>query len=574
MPNDIYDPLTEYVNVFRDRFKEVAETTFTELADEANVDIEANRETCRRLYETEDRLSDLKDSRGSWLFWCVLLWVGVVACSVLGFVYAKDIDPPVVLAGVTAIFSVIIYLCFRVHPKLSSLKEESKRLSEEAAKLKNEAWQQMYPLNRLYDWDVFARMMSKTVPRLEFDPYFTTQRLEDLTKSYNWNGTFNDERSVLYSHSGLINGNPFVICRTKMMMMGSKTYYGYKTITWMTKERGSDGKYHSVTHSQVLTASVTAPYPVYYENTRLIYGNTAAPDLIFHRRKSGLATKKDSLSFKLKRRSLRRKARDLDNADFAMMTNEDFEVMFNTSDRNSNQQFSLLFTNLAQESMMRLLEDEDVGYGDDFDFDKERMINIIFSEHLQTLSLDMNPNQYGSFDFDKAKKGFVDINAGHFRAIYFAFAPLLCVPMYQQIRPLSAIYGREMRQHSSFWEHEALANFWGKDKFRHPECVTDCILKTKQESDGTTVTVYAYGYRSIPRVSHISQFGGDGRFHDVPVFWDEYIPVTGSGKMMIKEDNDFNDDSITQTERLNHIAEVLDKNGLAIYRRHIASKVL
>ena len=65
-------------------------------------------------------------------------------------------------------------------------------------------------------------MMSKTVPRLEFDPYFTTQRLADLRKSYGWDDSFNAERSVVYSHSGLINGNPFVICRTRKMEMGTK----------------------------------------------------------------------------------------------------------------------------------------------------------------------------------------------------------------------------------------------------------------------------------------------------------------------------------------------------------------
>lgn len=30
--------------------------------------------------------------------------------------------------------------------------------------------------NRMYDWDILTRMMTRTVPRLEFDPYFTTQR--------------------------------------------------------------------------------------------------------------------------------------------------------------------------------------------------------------------------------------------------------------------------------------------------------------------------------------------------------------------------------------------------------------
>lgn len=60
MLKDIYDPLTEYINVFRDRFKVVSEETFAELAAEANVNIEANHETCRQLYATEDVLSSVK----------------------------------------------------------------------------------------------------------------------------------------------------------------------------------------------------------------------------------------------------------------------------------------------------------------------------------------------------------------------------------------------------------------------------------------------------------------------------------------------------------------------------------
>ena len=54
MTNDIYDPLDEYVNTFRPKFERVARETFAELAKEAQVDVEANHETCSRLYDTED----------------------------------------------------------------------------------------------------------------------------------------------------------------------------------------------------------------------------------------------------------------------------------------------------------------------------------------------------------------------------------------------------------------------------------------------------------------------------------------------------------------------------------------
>lgn len=576
MLKDVYDPLTEYVNVFHKRFRDVAKKTFAELAEEAHVDVEANRATCSQLYATEDFLSSVKSRIRWWTATCVLSWIAAVGGIILLFVKGRDMDSWLFVLIGLVVLSAIPFLFMKVYPMLKSLKSERSDLSETLEGLKKEAWGQMFPLNRLYDWDVLTRMMTQTVPRLEFDPYFTMQRLVDLQRTYGWDGSFNAGRSVLYSHSGLINGNPFVICRTRKMHMRTKVYYGTKQIHWTTRERGANGRYETVHHSETLTASVTAPFPMYFEKTRLIYGNTAAPDLVFSRKQNGLAGNEDSLSFKWKRRQLRKKARDLDDSDFAMMTNEDFEVAFNTSDRNNNQQFALLFTPLAQESMMKLLEDEEVGFGDDFDFYKNRMINTIIPDHIQELDLDLNPAQYRHFDYDRAEKEFYYRNAHYFRAIYFSLAPLLCVPMYQQIRPREAIYGRNMQRHSAFWEHEALANFWGQDKFKHPSCVTDCILKTEQRklnADDSVLTVYAYGYRVVRRVTHISKWGRDGRSHDVPVYWDEYLPVTGTGEIYMTEDNHFDDTSITHRERLSHIRNVLDQTHLNLYRRHIASRI-
>ena len=67
--------------------------------------------------------------------------------------------------------------------------------------------------------------------------------------------------------------------------------------------------------------------------------------------------------------------------------------------------------------------------------------------------------------------------------------------MYQQIRPLEAIYGRGTLKRSSFWEDESLANFWGEDRFKHPSRVTHSILKTEKREAGngdSVITVYAY----------------------------------------------------------------------------------
>ena len=576
MVEDIYDPLDEYVNTFAPRFRQVAKDTFAQLSKEAGVDINANRQTCKQLYKAQGDLKSVKSKLCWTIFLCVVMWGGAIGGGIAIYNMYDSFESWEIVLIAIGIATALLLLFWKIQPLIKRLKSERNGLIEKTTKLEKEAWQQMAPLNRLYDWDILTRMMTQTVPKLEFDPYFTTQRLADLQEVYGWDGTFNQERSVIYSHSGLINGNPFVLCRTRKMEMGTKTYYGHKTIYWTTRERGSDGKMHTVRHSETLTASVTAPYPGYYEKTRLIYGNTAAPDLKFCRKQSGLANCEGSLSYRWQRRKLRKKSRDLTNNDFAMMTNEEFEVAFDTSNRNSNQQYALLFTPLAQANMLKLLKDNSASYGDDFDFEKNCMINTILPDHIQSIDLDMNPHQYQNFDYDKAEKDFYDINAQYFRAIYFCFAPLLCVPMYQQIRSQENIYGRDMQRHSAFWEHEALANFWGQDHFKHPQCVTDCILKTKKEQtsgDSSSVTVYAYGYRVEQRISYITKWGGDGRTHKVPVYWDEYLPVTGKRRMDIAEDNHYDDAKANQHQRIAHVTEVLKDSGMDVYRRHIVSKL-
>lgn len=576
MVEDIYDPLDEYVNTFAPRFRQVAKDTFAQLSKEAGVDINANRQTCKQLYKAQGDLKSVKSKLCWTIFLCVVMWGGAIGGGIAIFNMYDSFEPWEIVLIAIGIATALLLLFWKIQPLIKRLKSERNGLIEKTTKLEKEAWQQMAPLNRLYDWDILTHMMTQTVPKLEFDSYFTTQRLADLQEVYGWDGTFNQERSVIYSHSGLINGNPFVLCRTRKMEMGTKTYYGHKTIYWTTRERGSDGKMHTVRHSETLTASVTAPYPGYYEKTRLIYGNTAAPDLKFYRKQSGLANCEGSLSYRWQRRKLRKKSRDLTNNDFAMMTNEEFEVAFDTSNRNSNQQYALLFTPLAQANMLKLLKDNSASYGDDFDFEKNCMINTILPDHIQSIDLDMNPHQYQNFDYDKAEKDFYDINAQYFRAIYFCFAPLLCVPMYQQIRSQENIYGRDMQRHSAFWEHEALANFWGQDHFKHPQCVTDCILKTKKEQtsgDSSSVTVYAYGYRVEQRISYITKWGGDGRTHKVPVYWDEYLPVTGKRRMDIAEDYHYDDAKANQHQRIAHVTEVLKDSGMDVYRRHIVSKL-
>ena len=72
MVEDIYDLLNEYISTFKDNFKKLADETFNALADEAQVDVEANRETCRQIYTGEKQLTDVSGRITMWTILCFL----------------------------------------------------------------------------------------------------------------------------------------------------------------------------------------------------------------------------------------------------------------------------------------------------------------------------------------------------------------------------------------------------------------------------------------------------------------------------------------------------------------------
>lgn len=575
MIEDILSPVEQFP-AFKEKFREIAEKTFEDLTSASGIDPEANRKLCHDIQDLKSSNEKTASVLRWWTVLCVFMWIVAAVCVIIcvsrGF-HAGWIIPTACIVGAVAM---LVLLFWKIHPIIKKYKTIKNEQEEQIKQMEQEAWDMMAPLNRLYDWDVFNRMMSQAVPRLEFDPYFTNQRLADLINSYGWDENFSKERSVVCSHSGLINGNPFVIARTRKMEWGTKEYKGELTVKWTTVTIDSEGRKHTQHHSETLRASVHKPYPEYYERTRLIYGNTAAPDLNFTRDINDDKLEVGSRAFKRKLKDIEKFSRDLKN-DFAMATNEEFEVLFTTTNRNNNQQYFLLFTPLAQENMIKVIRDTEHGYGDDFQFMKHRKLNTLTTGHMQDLPLDMDPRRFWSSSYDEAKQTFIMTTCENFRALYFGFAPLLSIPMYQQIRPVSAIYGTDMPRQSSYWEHESLANYWGEDKFAAPECATHSILKTSEtrKADGTVeVQVRAHGYRIQPRVDYISKYCSDGNYYDVPVHWDEYLPVMGTGSFEMKEDTVDERPDMDPVTRLQEITEKLDAFGEnSIFRRHITSRL-
>ncbi len=541
MIEDVYEPLARYRDEFRQKFAKLAREKFKELTDRSGIDVRANRALVaeiRHLQRQADSAGTKKTCYGC------LMAVGFV-CAALALIGMLAMNGPDKQAQGVCVLGIVAGLALGIVmiPLFNAVAELLANLQSRISKKTGIAWEQMEPLNRLYTWDVTVKLIESTVPRLEFDPYFTAGRLATLHGQYGWDDSFNDGKSIIFAQSGVINGNPFVFGHYLDMEWGEKTYEGTKEISWTEWEEDANGKERPVRRHETLHAHVTKPIPVYNEHKILVYGNDAAPNLSFSRQPSGLTEEGGLLgSLRKKWRLSRLKAysRNLDDdSNFTLMSNHEFETWFHAKDRDHEVEFRLLFTPVAQTQMLNLMKDTTVGYGDDFTFLKQRKINLLFSKHLNEATIDTDPSRFHNCDYDAAAAFFISFNERYFKDAYFSLAPLLAIPLYQQMRTHEEIW-KDVLGHraSSFWEHEAVANYHGESKFEHPSCITRSILKTRivnREDGESTIAVTAHGHKGVERVDYEEVYGGDGRWHDVPVPWTEYLPVQRTSNMCICE---------------------------------------
>ena len=226
MIQDIYEPLERYQHEFREKFAQNVSEEFERLVRASGIDAEANAETNRKLKEARSDLDDTRSRRSRWRFLGGLAWVVIIAAVIsvilpllpsdfLGGVAGTAKEIWYLFIGGGAAFGTMAFLFFQrvILQNLRHFQDKITHLEEEIATLQKEAWDQMAPLNALYDWDIAPKLIQRTVPRLEFDPFFTQGRLAELHESFGWDDSFNEDKSVLGTQSGVINGNPFVFGR-------------------------------------------------------------------------------------------------------------------------------------------------------------------------------------------------------------------------------------------------------------------------------------------------------------------------------------------------------------------------
>lgn len=560
---EIYDPLELYKYSFKDDFKQKTEQLFSELEEKAGIDVEANKELCVKIRSEQQSICKsgkrLKWVKGFRVFFIVagilmllsLLWPSFFYST---FVYDYGVVtnvPLMILVGVLA--TAMLVLAFTVlRSKAKKLKTLLESLQKECDDHIAEAYRQMAPLNALFTWDIPAKLFTETVPMIDFDPYFNEARDRQLRKDFGFAGVDDDEASVLFVQSGDVMGNPFVVVKEKRFTMGMKEYHGSLTIHWTEYETDENGKTRRVSRSETLHATIEKPCPEYHINTYLVYAHDAAPNLSFTRTPEGLEAEGASRRLRKKIKKLHKFSQTLDDdSAYTMMANKEFEAMFDTKDRDNEVEFRLLFTPLAQNNLIHLMRDKTEGYSGDFAMVKSGKINVISASHFWSFELDTDPRRFMGYCFEDVKKNFLHINEDYFRQIYFAFAPLLSIPLYQDAR-IDPVSDKE-KNSSACMEWEAIANFVGPECFRHPDSITENILNTsllRKEPDGKKVIeVTAQGFGGIERVEYVSKYGGDGYYHDVPVEWTEYYPVSQTGELTITDMPGFDKGTIRSYEQ-------------------------
>lgn len=525
----LLEPCSAYNNYYKERFLKNANDLFDDLIKQSNISVEENRLTAEEYRKISDEARTFKKKLSGMKTGRVLLIILAVICSFVAIYGISISNIATIVISALAFVSASILIFSILNKKIKCLQQEFTSSDEKANQLYEYAMELIAPLLDLFDSSMTAELIQKTVPTLVVDRNYDMRRYDYLHGKYGYAEDDGDEVSTVGIMSGEVIGNPYVFVRKLNHVWGSQVYTGTKTIHWTTSTV-VNGKRETQHHSQVLQASVRKPKPFFSYSTNLVYGNEAAPDLSFSRSKTHADKMSDSKrkSFVRSRiKKIKKFAKQNMDSGFTELGNDEFDALFGAFDRNHEVQFRLLFTPLAQKNILGIIKG-DSPYGDDFNLIKKNCINIIASEHAQSWNFNIDITQYISYDVDLCRKAFVSLNDDYFRSVYFDFAPLLSIPMYQQIKPHEYIYRDSYERNYTVRESEVMANRIGFASLAHPASVTPAILKTKllsTEKDIDKISVHALSYRTVTRVDFIPVHGGDGRWHDVPVPWLLYIPL-------------------------------------------------
>ncbi len=538
--NILLEPGMAYQTVYKNLFSKNTKEYFDKLVSDSKISVDENIKAaddymafCQEANGIEKKLKSKKTIKKFLTF----LGIVGVATSILIFAvsYYQLLFFSVPVAIVPFLISQLV-----VKKRISLIETELSDTKQKADSAYQCAQSLISPFLDLLDSDVTRRLVQMTVPTLNIDKNYDMRRFDYLSGKYGYAEQDGEKTSTIGIMSGEIVGNPFIFQRRLSQTWTEKTYTGSLLIEWTEYTVNSRGERVKVHRSEVLHARVVKPLPYFYYSNSLIYGNEAAPNLSFSREKTHfeqLSEKKQRSFVKSKIKQIKKKMKKDMSKGFTGLGNEEFDAVFGAENRDNEVEFRLLFTPLAQKNILNLIK-ETSPFGDDFDIHKDRCINEVVSEHLQNWNFNIDSSQYSFYDIRMCKDAFIKLNEEYFESVYFDFAPLLSIPLYQQHKPREYIYKKSYSRNYTVREAEVLVNRLCNQGLIDDRADTPAILKTRLERSENNVdyiSVKSHAYEAVKRVDYIPVRGGDRHYHDVPVEWFEYIPVEKTSNVKLQE---------------------------------------
>ena len=516
------EPIKYYNYFLKNQHLDNINACLDELVKQAGFNIVENKETVdaynKMLAKSLEMEKNISKKQG---FSTFLLIIGIILCPIIVGIF------------------ILIARAKKIKPQIAGLEEEKNKIDKEKARLLNHAKAQTQPLLDIISDETALQLAEKTAPILDFDERCEQERVEQMVEQFGLVEDEVDNHSTLVVQSGDLHGNPFILTQTYVMNLVPKTYTGSIVIHWTTTVHTKEGT-RTVHHTQTLTASRTEDVPRYSVQSKLMLASDAAPKLSFKRAPSGLDGKseKDVERYvkKFEKEDEKKAQKAIKKGEsYTKMTNSKFEAYLNSSDRNNEVEYRLLFTPLAQNNICYMFS-QDKPYGDDITFYKKGQISSLYSSHSANMDYSGGSYNYDSYDYEIIKKKFTDYNMSFFQGLYYDFAFFLSIPMYQQHIPMTFIPTHPTKRNVSSYETECLLNKIDVKRFAHPDTDTDVIVTTEVVSKGKDVdniNVIGHSFKAVPHTDMIPVLGGDGHTHAVPVHYYIYEPLTESTPMTV-----------------------------------------
>ncbi|MDR1235183.1 MAG: hypothetical protein LBJ97_03845 [Mycoplasmataceae bacterium] len=533
--------VVDYFNgALKDKNKQIIIDTFNQLIlGKSKIDINANRTTADKIIDLDKNISrESKEVKHSHFWMNFMRTVGIIwgLIGIFLILFVTVINPNfnsstffLILGPVLIALGALVFgLSWLVKKSYLKNRQELDQLQSERTKEFNVSQDQLKDLKSHIYYSLTQQIFEKTYPLISFAKYFSE------ADYLNWTSWLKNDvnSSTLYCLSGTLNTNPFIVLKTKSTEMYDHVYTGSVTVM-VRRTRYVNGRSQSYMVPKVITASTTNPAPRYWTDTKLFYKSNAAESLNFVNLSEFRNERKAEKFFK--------KNKQMENMD-----NPEFDRYF-PCERDNEQQFRTLFSPLAQEEMVKLMKVKN-----NYRFTKKNTINIIESPSFESIKFDVNYNSFFNYyDYEQIKNDFIAANQTYFQDIYFMFAPILTIPLYQQYPYRQPIFEKAQQRLLSFVQNETVVNtMYDSNLFAHSSSVTENILKTKRVFANSLYEIneiIAYGYRSQSRIKIIVVSDFEAGPVSVPVTVIDYFAVQKStnviNSLVDKNEADVNDTS-------------------------------